>query len=50
MWGIAANLHHPLLKKEKNMNDIVVQGLMWVAAGGLLVLYLKRRRNRKIAS
>jgi hypothetical protein len=39
-----------LLEKEKEMNDIVVQGLMWVAAGGCLVLYLKRRRNRKIVS
>ena len=32
------------------MNDIVVQGLMWVAAGGCLLLYMKRRRNRKISS
>jgi hypothetical protein len=32
------------------MNDIVVQGLLWVAAGGVLVLYLKRRRNRKTAN
>jgi len=30
------------------MNDIVVQSLIWVAAGGLLVLYLKRRRSRKL--
>jgi hypothetical protein len=30
------------------MNDIVVQGLVWVAAGAVLVLYLKRRRNRKV--
>lgn len=30
------------------MNDIVVQGLVWVGAGVLLVLYLKRRRSRKI--
>jgi hypothetical protein len=29
------------------MNDIVVQGLLWVAAGGCLLLYMKRRRNRK---
>jgi hypothetical protein len=32
------------------MNDIVVQGLMWVAAAGCLVFYLKRRRNRRISS
>jgi hypothetical protein len=31
------------------MNDIVVQGLIWVAAGGILLLYLKRRRNRKVS-
>jgi hypothetical protein len=30
------------------MNDIVVQALVWVGAGALLVMYLKRRRNRKI--
>ena len=30
------------------MNDIVVQGLLWVAAGSCLVLYMKRRRNRKM--
>jgi hypothetical protein len=30
------------------MNDIVVQGMVWVGAGVLLVLYLKRRRSRKI--
>jgi hypothetical protein len=30
------------------MNDIVVQSLVWIGAGALLVLYLKRRRNRKM--
>jgi hypothetical protein len=30
------------------MDNMVVQGVMWVAAGGLLLLYLKRRRNRKV--
>jgi hypothetical protein len=30
------------------MNDIVIQGMVWVGAGVLLVLYLKRRRSRKI--
>jgi hypothetical protein len=29
------------------MNDIVLQGLVWIGAGGVLILYLKRRRNRK---
>jgi len=29
------------------MNDIVVQGLIWVGAGAVLVFYLRRRRNRK---
>ncbi len=29
--------------------NIVMQGLIWVAAGAVLVLYLKRRRNRKVA-
>jgi len=32
------------------MNDIVVQGLLWVAAAGCLILYMKRRRNRKMSS
>ena len=32
------------------MTDIVVQGLMWVAAGACLVFYLKRRRNRRVNS
>jgi hypothetical protein len=32
------------------MNDIVVQGLVWVAAGAVLVLYLKRRRSRKVTN
>ena len=32
------------------MNDIVVQGLLWAAAAACLVLYMKRRRNRKMSS
>jgi hypothetical protein len=32
------------------MNDIVVQGLLWAAAATCLVLYMKRRRSRKISS
>jgi hypothetical protein len=32
------------------MDDIVMQGLVWVAAGAILVLYLKRRRNRKVTN
>jgi hypothetical protein len=30
------------------MNDMVVQSLLWVAAATTLVLYLKRRRKRKM--
>jgi hypothetical protein len=30
------------------MNSIVIQGLIWVAAAALLLVYLKRRRNRKM--
>ncbi len=30
------------------MNDMVVQAVLWVAAAGTLVLYLKRRRKRKM--
>jgi hypothetical protein len=29
------------------MNNIVIQGLIWMAAAALLLVYLKRRRNRK---
>jgi hypothetical protein len=32
------------------MSDIVVQGLVWVGAGAILVLYLKRRRTRKVSN
>jgi hypothetical protein len=30
------------------MNDVVVQTVLWVAAAATLVLYLKRRRKRKM--
>jgi hypothetical protein len=30
------------------MDSMAVQALLWVAAGATLVLYLKRRRNRKM--
>jgi hypothetical protein len=30
------------------MNDVVLQAMFWIGAGALLLLYLKRRRNRKI--
>jgi hypothetical protein len=30
------------------MNDVIVQAAIWIGAGVLLVLYLRRRRNRKI--
>jgi len=30
------------------MNDVALQAAIWIGAGVLLVLYLKRRRNRKL--
>lgn len=30
------------------MNDVIMQSAIWIGAGVLLVLYLRRRRNRKI--
>ncbi len=30
------------------MNDVVIQSVVWIGAGVLLVMYLKRRRGRKI--
>jgi hypothetical protein len=30
------------------MNDIILQSVIWIGAGAILVLYLKRRRNRKV--
>ena len=30
------------------MDAMTTQTIMWIAAGGLLVFYLKRRRNRKM--
>lgn len=29
------------------MNDMTVQALIWIAAGSILVFYLRRRRKRK---
>lgn len=29
------------------MSDMTVQGIIWIAAGSMLVVYLKRRRKRK---
>lgn len=29
------------------MNDTVIQAAIWIAAGGIMVLFLKRRRSRK---
>ena len=29
------------------MSDVVMQSVVWVAAGALLLMYLKRRRKRK---
>jgi hypothetical protein len=30
------------------MNDVTMQAIIWVAAGFILIIYMKRRRNRKI--
>jgi hypothetical protein len=32
------------------MDSTLVQSVLWIAAGALLVLYLKRRRSRKVVS
>jgi hypothetical protein len=29
-------------------SDVVIQAVLWLAAAGTLVLYLKRRRKRKM--
>ena len=29
------------------MNETIMQSAIWIAAGGLMVLFLKRRRTRK---
>ena len=29
------------------MNDTIMQAAIWIAAGGLMMLFLKRRRSRK---
>ncbi len=29
------------------MSDMTIQALVWIAAGSILVLYMKRRRKRK---
>ena len=29
------------------MSDMTMQGIIWIAAGSMLVVYLKRRRKRK---
>lgn len=31
------------------MNDIQLQGVIWVAAGALLALFLTRRKKRRVA-
>jgi hypothetical protein len=30
------------------MDSMIVQGALWIASAAVLVLYLKRRRNRKM--
>jgi hypothetical protein len=29
------------------MNDTIVQSLIWLSAGGLLFLFMRRRRSRR---
>ena len=29
------------------MNDTIIQTALWVTAGGLMMLFLRRRRSRK---
>jgi hypothetical protein len=29
------------------MNDTILQAAIWIAAGGLMVLFLKRRKSRR---
>jgi hypothetical protein len=29
------------------MNDTLMQAGMWIAAGGIMMIFLKRRRSRK---
>jgi hypothetical protein len=29
------------------MNDTVIQAAIWIAAGGIMMLFLKRRKSRK---
>jgi hypothetical protein len=30
------------------MNDVMIQALIWLATAGMLLLYMKRRRKRKM--
>ena len=30
------------------MNDVIVQSVLWIAAAATLMLYVKRRRKRKM--
>jgi hypothetical protein len=29
------------------MNDTIIQSAIWIAAGGIMMLFLRRRRSRK---
>jgi hypothetical protein len=29
------------------MNDTIIQATLWITAGGLMMLFLRRRRGRK---
>ena len=44
----STSLEEAECKKENAMSDMTIQALVWIAAGTILVLYLKRRRKRKI--
>jgi len=39
-----------LAEAKERMDGMVFQAIMWVGAGAVLFLYLKRRRTRKINS
>jgi predicted MFS family arabinose efflux permease len=41
-----AEISQDFVTKEKTMGEVAMAA-MWIAAGSMLVMYLKRRRNRK---
>jgi hypothetical protein len=36
-------------KERKTMNETLVQAVIWLAAGGIMILFLKRRRGRRVS-